>query len=1172
MSELYCDRCGKTLDQGNGLGGCCARCLMEKGLESTSGSVETTVTFETLPQQERRGFTAPASIGRYRILRLIGEGAMGFVYEAEQEHPRRTVALKILKPGIASSTALRRFELEAEALGRLQHPGIAQIYEAGTADTGFGPQPYFAMELIRGRTPVDYVKEHNLGIRERLELVMKTAEAVHHAHQRGLIHRDLKPSNILVDQIGQPKVLDFGVARAIDEDAQRTQRTDAGQLVGTLAYMSPEQVLADPDEIDIRSDVYALGTLLYELLAGKLPLDMRRKLPEVIHAIREEDPVPLGRLDRRYRGDIETIAIKALEKDKTQRYTSAAELAADIRRYLNDEPIAARRPTAKYQLLKFARRNKALVFGLAGVIVALAAGATVSTYLAITAERERQHALVEQQAAKDERDHATEAKEAAKEQRDIAIAAEDQARRERDHAIAERLRADAAADTARKLRLATIWQSLARESLRDVTRRLDDDRTALLAVQALRFNLRLPGQPQYLSEDALQQAARLESPSHDILSGNMTFAVAMSLDGLIAAGGRDNLLRLWDLHKPGEPPVLLQSPGGAAIRSLAFSRDRRWLAAGLDRNYFSVSLTGNAVLLWSLKNLDAPPTVILDASGRSYVAFSPDSNFLAAGTDRRGVQVWNMRDLHAPPLTFPVKYPELVNALEFSPDSARLAVSSGDTIQLWDAHDLSAIPMSFQIPPDPAKSAPSQRWGAVKFSPDGMHLAGANPDVLAEWDMRRPQSPPVLLRARMTGGFYGAGVTYSPNGDRLTISMARTILVWNPRNPNAAPAEFQTLSSINSLAYSADGTRLAAATSSGLSMLEVGNSSETQPTTVHTQPNSVLDLRRGTVVYSPDLTRLAAPGEDGVRVLDLRDSALSPVTVSEWRVDSVAFSLDNMRLAGITNVDKLWMWDLRNPAATPRSLGRFDVFAFSPDGLRIAARGASNIINIWDLRMPDAAPAQIQTHLQTNGRPSLTFTPDSRRLVFSSDKVTQVWDLSRVSSALVTFSAPNLVRSITISADGTRIAGLDPASGSVGVWDLHQPGTPLAVFQPQFGSALVLSFSPDGSRLAAGMAAGIEMWDLRNPSAPAVLLQQRGFLIIEAVSFSSDGTRLTAGNNNGAVVMWHLSLDAADYLCRHVWRNLSMNEWAQYVGDDIPYERTCPALPPGVGAPGTATR
>jgi eukaryotic-like serine/threonine-protein kinase len=384
----------------------------------------------------------PERFGRYRVIRLIGEGGMGSVYEAEQDHPQRRVALKVIKPGLAGSGLLRRFELEAEALGRLQHPGIAQIYEAGTADAGSGPQPYFAMELISGANLVEYAREYHLNLRRRMEVVSKICDAVHHAHQRGIIHRDLKPGNILVDQAGQPKVLDFGVARVTDSDAQATRQTDMGQLIGTLAYMSPEQVLADPLELDTRSDVYALGVILFELLASRLPYSSNvKRLHEAIHAIREEEPTLLSRVDRAYRGDVETIVSKALEKDKTRRYASAADLASDIRRYLSDEPITARPPSAIYQLRKFALRHRALVSSLLCILVALLAATVISTREAIRASRAEQSAL-------QERDRATAAERSAEVDRDRAVAAEKKTREQRDQTLIQSERADAQAATA----------------------------------------------------------------------------------------------------------------------------------------------------------------------------------------------------------------------------------------------------------------------------------------------------------------------------------------------------------------------------------------------------------------------------------------------------------------------------------------------------------------------------------------------------------------------------------------------------------------------------------------------------------------------------------------------------------------------------------------------------
>ena len=315
---------------------------------------------------------------------------MGTVYKAEQDQPRRIVALKVIKPGFLTADLLRRFGRESEVLGRLQHPGIAQIYEAGTADGG--QTPYFAMEYVAGVSLTDYAVSGGLDTSGKLDLVARICDAVHHAHQRGVIHRDLKPANILIDATGQPKVLDFGIARLTDADVKATMGTDLGQLVGTLPYMSPEQVGADPLDLDTRSDVYALGVILFELLAGRLPYPIGRELTEAARLITEEEPPALGSLDRAWRGDVETIAAKTLEKAPERRYQSAAELAADIRRYLAHEPIEARAPTTIYQLRKFARRHVALVGGVAATVVALVIGLAATGYFMLDARAARDRA------------------------------------------------------------------------------------------------------------------------------------------------------------------------------------------------------------------------------------------------------------------------------------------------------------------------------------------------------------------------------------------------------------------------------------------------------------------------------------------------------------------------------------------------------------------------------------------------------------------------------------------------------------------------------------------------------------------------------------------------------------------------------------------------------------
>ena len=352
--------------------------------------------------QARQDAAGPATIGAFRIIGRLGVGGMGTVYEAEQEHPRRRIAVKVLR-GFSTPSMQRRFEFESELLGRLQHPGIAQVFEAGSAGTDEGPLPYFAMELVRGMPITQHAHAEGLSLQQRLELLCQVCAAVQHAHQRGVIHRDLKPSNILVDERGQPKVLDFGVARVTDADLQHaTLRTDAGQVVGTLQYMSPEQASGDSSLLDTRADIYALGMLGFELLTGQLPYDVSRlTIAEATRVIREVEPAAPGELRAELRGDLETILLKALEKDKERRYASAADLAADIQRHLRHEPIEARPPSAAYKLAKFASRNRPLLAALIVIAASLITATAVSLNYAWSAEKQRDIALAQKTRAQE---------------------------------------------------------------------------------------------------------------------------------------------------------------------------------------------------------------------------------------------------------------------------------------------------------------------------------------------------------------------------------------------------------------------------------------------------------------------------------------------------------------------------------------------------------------------------------------------------------------------------------------------------------------------------------------------------------------------------------------------------------------------------------------------------
>jgi len=389
------------------------RLLTAIGLEESSASEQSDRTASSALSAGGLG----GRIGRYKLLSVLGEGGMGIVYLAEQKHPiRRQVALKVIKPGMDSKRVIARFEAERQALALLDHPNIAHVHDAGTTETG---RPYFVMEYVKGLSITEHCDRHKLTIEDRLNLFRQVCLAVHHAHQKGIIHRDIKPSNSLVslqDDQAAPKIIDFGVAKAIAQPlTERTLATEESQLLGTPEYMSPEQADMASVDIDTRSDIYSLGVLLYVLLTGVLPFDSdtlrEGGIEHIRQIIRETDPktpstrlsslgeeakkvaqsrrTDIATLAKKLHKELEWIPLKAMRKERAERYRSASELADDVENYLKGAPLLAGPLSTVYRLKKLVRRNRALVTGIAAILAVLVAGIIISTLFALGQARAR---------------------------------------------------------------------------------------------------------------------------------------------------------------------------------------------------------------------------------------------------------------------------------------------------------------------------------------------------------------------------------------------------------------------------------------------------------------------------------------------------------------------------------------------------------------------------------------------------------------------------------------------------------------------------------------------------------------------------------------------------------------------------------------------------------------
>ena len=1066
--QIRCGKCGSLLSKGIPYG-LCPKCLMGVALENEPADDSGRV-----PAAEGPG----AVIGRYRLLELLGEGGMGQVYLAEQQEPvQRRVALKIVKLGMDTMQVVSRFRAEQQTLAMLAHPNIAHVFDAGTTESG---RPYFVMEYVEGVPITAYCDAKRLSLDERLELFLQVCRAIQHAHQKGVLHRDIKPSNILVsgsDPAPLPKIIDFGIAKAMRPSMTvETAVTEAGQLLGTPEYMSPEQADLACRDVDVRSDVYSLGVVLYELIAGAPPFDGKDLraggIDHLRRTIRDNEPktpsaylaslgneaeevsimrgTPVLTLIRRLKKELEWIPLKAMRKEPQERYQSVSELSDDVANYLKGEALIAGPQSRVYRTRKFVRRHAALVAMGALVAVSLVSGLIGTTAMYLRADTMRTTALKERRVAEEQ----------SEEYRRLLyiykVALADAKYRENNLRSAGELLKDCPEDLRN-------WE------WRRLNYVMDESLMTLGPFKVL--------VPFALSPDGRRLAAAAPNIKiWDAESGAEVLALkgddkpsltslAYSPDGRrIVSGGFDGMVKAWDATSGNEIMMLAGHQG--RVMSVALSPDGNRIASGSFDKTIKVwdAATGR-----ELRTLAGHSDLVMS------VAFSLDGRRIASGSHDQTVRIWDS-ETGEPLKIFRVDDQKII-AVAYSPDGRRLAVGGSEgKIKILDADTGQGITVT-----------PGSGWNqslitSLAFSPDGKRLAsGAYDQMVRIWDAATGRELTTLVGHSSEVW----SVAFSPDGMRILSSALApdaTIKIWDAGIDRKGTILSGHENRVRHVAFSPDGRQIVSAgMDNTIKVWDVSSAREVRTLRGHERPV-------WKVVVSPDGRHIVSCSGDGtIRIWDAESGReVNKIPGHEGAVYSVALSPDGTRIAsGSVKEVKVWDASTGGELLVLPAQENVHYVAFSPDGKRLAAADGAKAIRVWDA----STGKEIKSISGHEGAVvTVLFTPDGKHIVSGAyDGTVRIWD-SATGEQLLTLRGHKQtnIESLAISPDGRRI--VSGSFAEVKLWDADT-GAELMTISARHG-ALSLAFSPDGKAIACAGGPGpgdpnnITLWQ-SGPQPPA---------------------------------------------------------------------------------------